>query len=151
MTWQVRHPLAFNIDHDPIQLPPAAAAWRVRYVPRGSLQLKRGESPEPVKGLDGSLLYLRLTDSPAELRKNVALSGLYRLDAVSTDLRVLADVEPAYVELVPQGLTNGWVAAAYFVGEVSKCRNPAPRLPRKQEAAPPSSISVPKFESQNHA
>ncbi len=137
MTWQHRHPLAFTLDRDPIPLPPAAAAWRVRHVPRGSMSLRRGDAPEPVNGLDGSPLYLRLTDSRAELARQAQRGGLFRLDAVDAGLHLLRSVEPAYVE-VPQTVSGDLGVVLALCDVALRLALPPPPLPRKQEALQPA-------------
>jgi hypothetical protein len=120
----IKHPLAFNVDREPIPVPRNAAGWRVRRVPSGSLVIKSGLEPELVVDSNGAPLYLSITASARDLNEAVSMTGLYRLDAVDADLRVLLDVEPAYcnasVDSMPvefQALVVGFDTVRLLTGE----------------------------------
>src|SRR5262249_46588472 len=91
---KLKYPLAFNLDGEPVRIPPKAWAWRVRRVENGSLLHRRGGECKIVKGDDGSPLYIALDSAVAGLIACVSRGGLYRLDAVTSSLRVLREVEP---------------------------------------------------------
>jgi hypothetical protein len=132
MTLQLKHPLAFDVDRNPIAVPRQAVAWRVRLVLNGMLQTKRGGPAEPVNGPNGSPLYLEITASHSDLAKEVPMGGLYRLDAVDASLSVLTDVRPAYVEVT----RHSDAVTALCLGALHGFSLPPP-LPTAQETLVP--------------
>ena len=126
---RLEHPLAFNLEYEPVALPLGAQSWRVRYVRCGSLASRRGDAPETVLW-NGSPLYMPLSSTLADLRPRVTLDGLYRLDAVNRSLAVLDAVEPVYVEVH----TNELVPMLWRLGDLmTTATNSRPLLPRVQE------------------
>ena len=88
-----QHPMAFDVDGNPITLPPEAVAWRVR---RGGG--RRGR-PRAVFDHDTGLqLDVPLTASIDDLAERGCKPDRYRLEAVDEDGRVIPNIV-AIVEL----------------------------------------------------
>src|SRR5262249_26345426 len=82
--------LAFNINGEPFDVPPAMAAWRVR-------KLKPKGAPEVVYGHDGLPLFLALDADIEDLRREASGEGRYRLDPVDERNRPLPNTQASYV------------------------------------------------------
>jgi hypothetical protein len=65
--------IAFNVNGEPFEVPPAMAAWRVR-------KLKPKGAPEVVYGRDGLPLFLPMDADIEDLRREARGEGRYRLD-----------------------------------------------------------------------
>ncbi len=133
MSIKLKYPLAFNLDGDPVRIPPKAWAWRVRRVENGSLAHRRGGECKIVKGADGSPLYIALDSAVACLSACVSRGGLYRLDAVTKSLHVLREVEPIYVEVSPK---TGGDVLSLAVEMWFAAKGIAALLPRTQLSRP---------------
>src|SRR6187549_664659 len=87
--------LAFNLNGERFELPPAAAFWRVRRlkdVPRGG--------PEVVYGKDGAPLVISIDTDLESFRRCVdEVPGRYRLDAVDDRQRAMDGVQAAYLQV----------------------------------------------------
>jgi hypothetical protein len=95
----VKYPLAFDMDGNPITMPPEAAAWRVR---RGGG--RRGR-PRPVFDQEsGRQLEIPLTATIEDLIDEGCKPDRYRLEAVDAEGRLIPDVV-AIIEL--PGARNG--------------------------------------------
>src|SRR6185436_6086776 len=108
--------LAFNEDGDPIELPPAATGWRVKRM-RGT----RG-APGLVYASDGAPLVIPLEMDIEDLRREVGISGKYKLEAIDDRRRPLG-VEEAIV-FVPSA-----DATADESTEATSSAKPAPAEP----------------------
>lgn len=88
-----QHPLAFDMDGNPMTLPPEATAWRIR---RGGG--RRGR-PRPVFDQEtGRQLEVPLTANIEDLIEAGCKPDRYRLEAVDADGRLIPDVV-AVIEL----------------------------------------------------
>jgi hypothetical protein len=84
-------PLAFNFDGESFEVPPTAAAWRVKRLRAG-----RG-APELVYSSEGLPLVVPLETDIEELRRLVIVPGKYRLDLVDEAHRLVKGADAAYV------------------------------------------------------
>lgn len=82
--------LAFNLNGEPFEVPPAASGWRVR-------KFKSKGAPEVVYGREGVPLVLPIDADMEDLRREARTEGRYRLDAVDDTNRLIAGAPPAYV------------------------------------------------------
>jgi hypothetical protein len=86
--------LAFNQNGDLFDVPAVVTGWRVR-------RLKPRGAPELVYARDGRPLTISIEADMNELREAVGgVLGKYRLDPVDDDGKVVADTQPAYVQVV---------------------------------------------------
>ena len=93
MTTKQQYPMAFDVDGNPITLPPEAVAWRVR---RGGG--RRGRPRSVFDQETGLQLDVPLTASIEDLADRGCKPDRYRLEAVDGDGRVIAGIV-AIVEL----------------------------------------------------
>src|SRR5258708_1929215 len=91
--------IAFNINGEPFEVPPAMAAWRVR-------KLKPRGAPEVVYGRDGLPLFLPMDADIEDLRQEVPRDGRYRLDPVDDHNRPLPNTQASYVCVRPVERTS---------------------------------------------
>src|SRR5512139_859354 len=86
--------LAFNLNGEPFELPPAATGWRVR-------KFKSKGAPEVVYGREGTPLVLPIDADMDDLRREARSEGRYRLDVIDEHSRAVAGAPPAYVCIHP--------------------------------------------------
>lgn len=82
--------LAFNIQGEAFEVPPAATAWRVR-------RMKKQGAPEVVYGRDGLPLVIPIEAGMDDLKSVVDVSARYRLDPIDDSGKNVKDAVPAYV------------------------------------------------------
>src|SRR5690242_21189245 len=82
--------LAYNLNGEPFELPPAAVGWRVR-------KLKAKGAPEVVYGRDGIPLILSIDADMEDLRREARTDGKYRLDVIDEQSRPIAGCPAGYV------------------------------------------------------
>src|SRR5687768_14203317 len=81
--------LAFNMNGEPFDVPANATGWRVR-------RMKHKGAPEVVYGRDGLPLILPIEADIDDLRREVGITGRYRLDPVEGH-RPIPNASPGYV------------------------------------------------------
>src|SRR5882757_5219743 len=82
--------LAYNVNGEPFEVPPATTAWRVR-------KLKPKGAPEVVYGRDGLPLFLPMDADIEDLRHEARGEGRYRLDPVDEHNRLVPNAQASYV------------------------------------------------------
>jgi hypothetical protein len=95
--------LAFNIQGEAFEVPPAATAWRVR-------RMKKQGAPEVVYGRDGLPLVIPIEAGMDDLKAAVDVSARYRLDPIDDAGKTVKDAVPAYV-CVNRDVPDGAAAA----------------------------------------
>lgn len=96
--------LAFNIQGEAFEPPPAAIGWRIR-------RMKKQGAPEVVYGRDGLPLVIPIEAGMDDLKAAVDISARYRLDPIDDTGKNVKDGVPAYV-CVNRDLPDGVPAAA---------------------------------------
>lgn len=86
--------LAFNLSGERFELPPKAAAWRVR-------RMKPKGAPEVVYGRSGIPLILPIDADIDDLRQEARMEGRYRLDPVDENGRPIETASAGYVCVQP--------------------------------------------------
>jgi hypothetical protein len=96
-------PLGWTQGGDPIELPDAAALWRVRRLTGNG----KGGAPELVYGDDGLPLVVEIMTPVGDFREAVDHKpGKYRLDALDEHRKAIPGVPPAYVTVPGAGVTS---------------------------------------------
>lgn len=86
--------LAFNLNGEPFELPPAAVGWRVR-------RIKGRGAPEVVYSRDGVPLIVPIDTDIDDLRDAVRGEGRFRLDPVDEHNRMIPQAPAGYVCVQP--------------------------------------------------
>jgi len=89
-------PKLFNVEGEPIDVPPSAVAWQVR-------RPRTQGHPEVVHGADGVPLFLPIDAGIEDLRRAVELDGRYQLVPVDEHYRRIDGVAYAWVCLQSGG------------------------------------------------
>lgn len=135
--------LAFNIQGESFEVPPAATGWRVR-------RMKKQGAPEVVYGRDGLPLILPIEAGMDELKAAVDVSARYRLDPIDDTGKSVKDAVPAYVCVnrdaldgstppsvgrTPLGVANDNVVIEALRMNAEMARSVIDRFPQMMEAA----------------
>lgn len=106
--------LAYNINGEAFEVPAHATGWRVR-------RMRAKGSPEVVYSREGTPLVLPIDAELEDLRREVDVTGRYRLDLVDQHNKAIADVPSGYVQVnfdpTPISSNAPTVTTASFAGQ----------------------------------